>query len=187
MTPSAWFDDLPVLGHMAPRDAAAKLREAGEDEAATRLEALPHARTASEAFAAVGPGWWPFQDRPWQHTAHAFGHLAPAPPGTTPRPIEHAGNIPPDLALQNARITITLDRLRVAAYPGRGTHRILFDFAAQNQVPENVEHLHFNATYRVREGEQAGIAGLSDLRWAERGSARRRAPVLHRQRPERRR
>ena len=103
--------------------------------------------------------WWPFQDRPWQHTAHAFGHLAPAPPGTTPRPIQHAGNIPADPSLRNARLKITLDRLRVADYPGRGTHRILFDFAAQNQVPGTVEYLHFNATYRVREGEQAGITG----------------------------
>jgi len=45
MAPSVWFDDLPVLGHMAPREAAAKLREAGEDEAAACLEKVPHAGT----------------------------------------------------------------------------------------------------------------------------------------------
>jgi hypothetical protein len=47
----------------------------------------------------------------------------------------------------------------VAAYPGGGTHHILFDFHAQNQVPGQVEDLHFNAIYRVREGERAGMIG----------------------------
>jgi hypothetical protein len=73
--------------------------------------------------------------------------------------INHAGNIPADESLKNSRIKITLDRLRVADYPGSGTHRVLFDFYAQNQVPDQVEHLHLNATYRVREGEQAAILG----------------------------
>jgi hypothetical protein len=75
-------------------------------------------------------------------------------------PIHHAGSIKADLSLRNSRIKITLDRLRVAAYPGTGTHRVLFDFYAQNQVPGDLEHLHFNATYRVREGEQAAILGF---------------------------
>jgi hypothetical protein len=42
---------------------------------------------------------------------------------------------------------------------GSGTHRILFDFYAQNQVSSGIEHLHFNATYRVRENEEAAIIG----------------------------
>jgi hypothetical protein len=159
MSPYAWFDDLPVLGQLPPALAAAKLREAGEDDAAARLEEVSRVRTADQAFAGGRPGWWPFQDRPWQHTAHAFGYLAPAAPGTKTRPIQYAGNIKADLALQNARVTITLDRLRVADHPGRGDHRVLFDFAAQNQVVGGVEHLHFNATYRVREGQQAGLTG----------------------------
>ena len=36
---------------------------------------------------------------------------------------------------------------------------MLFDFSAQNQIPGTPEHLHFNATYRAREGEQVGIIG----------------------------
>jgi hypothetical protein len=154
MTTSTWFDDSPVLGAMSPEEAAAKLREVGESEAATALEAAP-----KEAIAYGMHRWWPFQDKPWQHTAHAFGYLAPAPPGSDSLPIEHAGNTPADATLKNGRIKITLDRLRVADYPGGSTHRVLFDFYAQNQVPGNVEHLHFNATYRVREGEQAAILG----------------------------
>jgi hypothetical protein len=47
----------------------------------------------------------------------------------------------------------------VAEYPGRGTHHVLFDFYAQNQIPKAVEHLHFNCTCRVREGQQAAVIG----------------------------
>src|SRR5271157_4954641 len=144
MSPSIWFDDLPVVGRLSPEYAATKLREVGEDEEAARLEESSREGTAVEKSPGGLQAWWLFQDRPWQHTAHAFGYLALSAPGTELRPIQHAGNIEPDLALQNSRITITLDRLRVADYPGRGTHRILFDFAAQNQVPGGVEPLHFN-------------------------------------------
>lgn len=156
MSTSTWFDDLPVLGKLPVDQAAAKLREVGEGDAAAALETAREAATGTFGTAK----WWPFQDKPWQHTAHAFGYLAPAEPGNVPLAIRHAGNIAADQTLKNSRIKITLDRLRVAAYPGSGTHRILFDFYAQNQVPGNVEHLHFNATYRVRQGEQAAILGF---------------------------
>ena len=157
MTTSTWFDDLPVLGRLPPAEAAAKLRELGESEAADALETVKDERDF-QTFGALSR-FLPFRNRQWQHTAHAFGYLAPAPPGNEPRPIRHAGNIEADPTLANARIKITLDRLRIADYPGGGTHRILFDFYAQNQVPDGIEHLHFNATYRVREGEQAAIIG----------------------------
>ena len=142
MTTSTWFDNLLVLGKLPPEQAAARLREVGEDEAAAACEAVSAVTRSTFGTSQ----WWRFQDRPWQHTAHAFGYLAPAAPGSERLPIHHAGNITADPALKNSRIKITLDRLRVADYPGRGTHRILFDFYAQNQVPGNVEHLHFNTT-----------------------------------------
>jgi hypothetical protein len=155
---NTWFDDLSVIGNMALRKAATKLREVGEQDAAESLE-----RTSGGKGVEIlrgPPKLWPFQDRPWQHTAHAFGYLVPSAPSNAQLPIQHAGNIPADHSLKNSRVNITLDRLRVAAYPGGGTHRVLFDFYAQNQVPGDVEHLHFNATYRVREGEQAAILGF---------------------------
>lgn len=154
---SSWFEDLPVLGKLPPAEAAAKLRAAGDEASAI---AVDHAPPSAKAFGPAGEKWWPFQDKPWQHTAHAFGYLAPTPPGDAPLSIRHAGNIAADPSLKNSRVKITLDRLRVAEYPGSGTHRILFDFYAQNQVPDNVEHLHFNATYRAREGEQVGLLGF---------------------------
>lgn len=163
MRTSDWFEELPVLGKLPPEDAAIRLREVGEEQAAEALlDALAEEQERGlDTFGGV-PAWWPFQDRPWQYTAHAFGYLAPTPPGDGALPIRHAGNIEADASLKNARIKITLDRLRVADYPGGGTHRVLFDFYAQNQLPgspESVEHLHFNATYRVMGGQQAGLIG----------------------------
>jgi hypothetical protein len=143
---------------LPPEEAAAKLREVGDNKTAAALESSLIEPVRGPSTFGVR-GLWPFQDKPWQHTAHAFGYLAPATPGNQPLPIQHAGNIVADVTLKNSRIKITLDRLRVAGYPGGGTHRILFDFYAQNQLPGNVEHLHFNSTFRVREGQQAAIIG----------------------------
>jgi hypothetical protein len=163
MDNSQWFDDVPVLGRMAPEKAAEKLREVGEARAVEAIESAAEdddrgGRTRS--FGSRAASWWPFGDRAWQHTAHAFGYLAPAGPGSELLPIRHAGNFEPDASLKNSRVRVTLDRLRVADYPGGGTHRVLFDFYAQNQLPGDVEHLHFNATYRAREGEQAALLGF---------------------------
>jgi hypothetical protein len=157
MTAPIWFDDLPVLGKLPPAQAAAKLREVGENKIADTIEAAKDTKDF-QTFGALSR-FLPFQNRQWQHTAHAFGYITPSPPGSEPLTIRHAGNIEADPTLRNSRTKISLDRLRVADYPGGGTHRILFDFYAQNQVSSGIEHLHFNATYRVRENEEAAIIG----------------------------
>lgn len=158
MTSFSWFDDVPVLGQLPPEVAAAKLREVGEEEAAEAIEAAQAKGVQSgETFALHD--WLPFIEHPWQYTAHAFGYLAPSPPGDAPLSIRHAGNIEADMSLKNTRIKIALNRLRVADYPGSGTHRILFDFYAQNQLPGIVEHAHFNATFRALEGQEAAVIG----------------------------
>jgi len=105
--------------------------------------------------------WGLFKPRPWQHTAHTFGFLAPAEPGSAMLPIQHAGNIPRDESLRDDKVPlrVTLDRLRIAAYPGGGIHHVLFDFYAQNQAPDQVEHLHFNTAFRAQEGESVAVIG----------------------------
>jgi hypothetical protein len=154
---SDWLARLPVIGELPPEAAAVKLREVGEDELAQALEEAPQAAPTSYgvlSFLGIG------RDRAWQHTAHAIGYLAPADgPQAGLLPIVHAGNIAADGALNGARIRVTLDGLRVADYPGRGRHRVLFDFAARNQTDQGAEQLHFNTTYSVQEGEQAAVLG----------------------------
>ena len=145
----------PATGRWRLEQAAIKLRDIVEDGTAE----VEQFAEASESFALTG--WpWSNQAQPWHHTAHVFGYIAPAPPGEAILLIRHAGNMTADSSLKGARIKITLDRLRVAAYPGGGMHRVLFDFYAQNQVSGGEEHLHFNTTYRVREGEQAAVLGF---------------------------
>jgi hypothetical protein len=150
-----WFDDLPVIGCMPPEQAASKLRELGEDAAADSLQGTPARHSPS--FGTLD--WLPFRERLWAHTAHAFGHLAPAEPGNDLLPIRHAGNLKADPSLKGAPLRITLDRLRVAQYPGGGTHHVLFDFYARHQTATGAEDLHFNATCRAREGEGAAVIG----------------------------
>jgi hypothetical protein len=150
------FDDLPVLARMSPAEAAAKLRELGEEEEAAILEAAQEG-PRGETFGVSD--WMPFRERAWKHTAHAFGYLAPADPGNATLPIRHAGNMVGDASLKNSRIRITLNRLRVADYPGGGVHRVLFDFYAQNQLPGTVEHLHYNVTSKAYQGQEAAVIG----------------------------
>ncbi len=116
---------------------------------------------ASQTFGDIGTrkNFWLFQDKPWQHTAHAFGYLATPPSGGESWPIHPVDTIAPHPHLKQTRIKITLNRLQVSSYPGGGTHCILLHFNAQNQVPGKIEHVHFHATYRVREGERAGVQG----------------------------
>jgi hypothetical protein len=151
----AWFDDVPVLGAMDREGALAKLDELGESPLEHEEGEVPR-----RTFAA-GAGWFGRQPRAWQHTAHTFGFVAGNVSGTEePAPVLHAGAMAAEESLRNAQIKITLDRLRVVDYPGGGIHRVLFDFYAQNQLSTGgVEHLHFNATLRAREGESAATVG----------------------------
>ena len=146
------FADLPTIGELSLSEAAAKLREFDEESLAEQLEQP----SAPQTFAASG--WWPFRDRAWQHTAHAFGFLPIDATGGS-KPISGIGSIQADQTLKNSQLKITLNRLRIADYPGRGIHRILVDFYGRNQVPGQTEDLHFNATYRAREGERAAVIG----------------------------
>src|SRR5437868_1175237 len=158
MDTTGWFDDLPVIGKLPPEQAIIKLREVGEEDVADMLEMTQEAET--KAFRSSGfRSWLHLQDRSWEHTAHTFGYLAPTSPGNAPLPIQSIGTVAADPSLKHNRIKITLSRLRVASYPGGGMHRVLLHFFAQNQVPGKTENLHFNATYRVREGDHAGVQG----------------------------
>ena len=152
-----WLARLPVIGGLPPGEAAVKLREVGEDEIADALARTPESgpgdvRGVVAAGDRAGPGVAAYRAR---------GRLPGAGrgPGSGLLPIRHAANIAADEGLEGARIKVTLDGLRVADYPGRGMHRILFDFAARNQTDQGAEQLHFNATFRAAEGEQAAVLG----------------------------
>jgi len=147
---------VPVLGALPPEEAAEKLRGVGEEQSAQELERLG---TVPLSFGQEGRVW-KLKGRAWQYTAHTIGYIAPSAPSSEPLPITYAGNITPDRALENSRIKITLDRVRVADYPGGSTHHILFDFAAQSQTEEVEEPVRFSVTCRAQEGSSVAVQGI---------------------------
>jgi hypothetical protein len=157
MDVSEWFADVPVLGAMPLSQMATKLAELGDVETAERLAEA--ASKPAQTFS-TEQGRWPFlQTPPWKHTTHRFGYLGPVLESIDAYPIHPVETVKADTSLKQARLRITLNGLRIAGYPGRGTHRILLHCFAQNQVSGKAELIHFNSTYRVKEGESAGIQG----------------------------
>ena len=154
------FADIPVLGRMTRAEAAAKLKEVDDQDSAIALEShseeQPESGKNHELFSLKARGW--------QHTAHALGYLPSVEPGQSALAIQHAGNIMPDVSLKHKQIKVMLNGLRVADYPGKGDHRILFDFYSQNQTSSGIEHVHFNSTYRAREGESVAAIGYPIFR-----------------------
>lgn len=140
-----WFDDLPVIGHRPAAERAALLRE------------LDPPRDAE--VQALAKGFFSSVPDPWEHTSHAFGFLPPGVSAPGLVEVKPASQIEADPALKNARIAVRLDRLRVAAYPGRGVHRILFDFYARNQRAGGEDDLHFNMVLRAHQGQSAAVVG----------------------------
>ena len=145
----SWLEELPVLGRLPVDEAAAKLREVGEDELADTLQAARHNATPT-MYALAGLRLR--RDRAFRHTGIAIGYLAPrAGTHVDLLAIHHAGSIAADPSLRGKPITVRLDALHVADYPGPSPHRVLFDFATDD--------VHFNATYQVAQGEHAAVIG----------------------------
>lgn len=148
------FAGIKVLGDMSPDEVAKYLHEVGDNRAAYAVDA---AEKREPSTYTSGVPWGGIFDLLCYSKAHSFGFL-PAT-GNATNEIMGIGRIPVDSTLKNTRIKITLNYLRVADYPGIGTHNILIDFYARNQVSGQTEDLHFNATYRVPEGESTPIVG----------------------------
>jgi len=145
------FADLPVVGKLNQDDAAARLAEVGEADGGSQDPALP------VPFGSLD--FLPWRRKLWAGTTHLFGYLPPARSGSDLVPVVHPGTIAADTTLAGTRVRVTLERLRVAQYPGGGPHTVLIDFAARNSAAGEPADLHFSATYRVGEGSTAGVAG----------------------------
>ncbi|HEX2533999.1 MAG TPA: hypothetical protein VHK69_09705, partial [Chitinophagaceae bacterium] len=139
-------------------EAAQILYAIGERKLASTLEQTKVQAKGSGKLGILG-SLFGSKPEPWMHTAHTFGFLPMQQKPEEEGVIVSAGKIQPDEQLKNGRIKVTLNRLRVASYPGKGEHSVLFDFYARNQTKEGGEDVHFNATFRVREGSEAGIVG----------------------------
>ncbi len=146
-SPAEWVD-VPVIGALPEEKGDVILKDAFGP---------PFAEDVVEEELRVAGVFGRSSDRLWRHTDHIFGFL---PSHARDGVLVHAGDIEPDMSLIGRSVKLTLNRLRVARYPGGGLHRVLFDFYVQNHVSNNApESVHFNQVFRVMEGEGAGVIG----------------------------
>ena len=165
----SWFNNIPVLGDLPQDEAAARLREVGEEAVANRLLTPPQInRNTPAASLGVKDVWQElFPTKPYGYTGMLLGYISPQQQGPNLLHIDDVSNIPTNKAtsLRGARVKISLSCLRVAEYPGGGIHQILLHCAANNQIAKkpvaapDSEFVHFNATYRVRQGQIAPVKG----------------------------
>lgn len=149
------FDELKVIGEYEDADLIVnKLQHMGAPDS------FEQTRGQDKGVEEILSFFNSFKNQPWAQATHQFGYIAPREPGSIePQAIQYPGAIAADTTLKNSRINIRLDRLRVYKYPGGGTHNIMINFAARNQVANTQEPVTFSQTYRVLEGQTAGIAG----------------------------
>jgi hypothetical protein len=153
---SQWFSEDEVVSRMNSEEAAARLEQIGETDVALALRQQParHGESVSHfGFTDLFSG----QDKPWMHSTHIFGFLPSTPDAGDEQEILPPGRIAPDLTLKSGRINITLNRLRIAEYPGSGRRQILFDFSAQNQLPAGAEDAHFSMMFHASQNSLVGI------------------------------
>ncbi|PSB04984.1 hypothetical protein C7B64_01745 [Merismopedia glauca CCAP 1448/3] len=153
------LQSFPTIGeYKTSEDIIAKLEELEEPEAIAFTKTQNQSKDLENFLNFVGG----VKNQPWYPATHQYGYIAPRQPGSSkPQPILHPSAIEADPTLKNSRINIRLDRLRVYKYPGGGTHNVMVTFEAQNQVGNVQEAVSFSQTYRVPEGNSAGIAGYA--------------------------
>lgn len=157
---NANFEDFRVLGDLPLDQAADKLRQLGAEDLADEFEEAWLEQPEPVRVHTFASRDFTRPDLAFLPTSHVVGYLDADWASRDPAPIKGFADTEPDRSLIEERITVSLDGLRVAKYPGKGDlHHLLFGFASQSVSQGRVDHLHFNATYDVREGERAGVAG----------------------------
>lgn len=155
---SSVFEDIKAISESEdPEWIAAKLQQMKDPDFETNVVADSHSKGFNKGILEFLNL---IQDQPWMYATHKFGYIAPYNSGSIqPQSIQHPSAIQPDNSLKNNRINIRLDRLHIEKYPGGGTHNVLITFAVRNQLANTQESVSFSQTYRVQEGQSAGIAG----------------------------
>lgn len=151
----------PVIGALKTSEAATRLEAMGDAEKAAELRSAVEEVGRNVKYSRLSK----FFDGtpPHAYTDHSYGFIAP-PKDSDGELLEiiDAGNMDAEQGLKNQRIKVTLDRLRVFDYPGKGEHTVLIDFYGRHQTstPNQTEDLHFTQKYRALEGAGAGVRGF---------------------------
>lgn len=101
-------------------------------------------------------------DRLWKTKTHVYGYIGLRSAGpATPQAVENAFDIAPDQTLNGQSLRLTIDRLRVRKYPGKGTHDIAFFCSARTQVGNDVTPIEYSVGYSATEGDQVPAVGIT--------------------------
>lgn len=95
-------------------------------------------------------------DEMWRTANHVFGFIAA---GSGVETIQNAFSVDSDPALRGSLVKITLDRMRVMKYPGKGTHDILFDFYGQTQSEQEITPVSFSVGVIARDTDEVASIG----------------------------
>jgi len=161
-TPSLNPQRLPaVIGALKTSQAAQRIEAMGDQRSAAKLRKAAEGIGRDVKYSSLFNFWK--ETPPHAFTDHAYGFIAPPRQGNSATlDIVDAGNMEADETLKNQRIKVTLDRLRVYDYPGKGEHTVLIDFYGRHQTStaNQTEDLHFTQKYRALEGAGAGVRGF---------------------------
>ena len=100
-------------------------------------------------------------DQLWRTANHIYGFIAlnGGPPAALP--VTNAFDVAADPQLVNQPLRITLDRLRIRKYPGKGTHNIAFFCHAQTQVGTELVPVDYSVAHSAREGDEVAAVGVT--------------------------
>ncbi|NBW10329.1 MAG: hypothetical protein EBR82_20095 [Caulobacteraceae bacterium] len=143
---------------MSVFDSEPSLCERSTEEVAAFLEDIEDI-DAAQAFRARGPaaqGW--FDGRKWMIGSHMFGYVPQGVSG--PVQIQSAFTIAPDTSLIGQAIKVSLDKFRIASYPGQGQHRVLTEIFGRNQADRDTEDLRFSTVLTMKDRDSAGLTGV---------------------------
>lgn len=146
-----WFGATAPLSEISPAQAVARLREVGDDSTADQLAAATNSLEKA-TFGSTG-----FLDGFFNRiaqTTQVCGFL----PATGTDAIVPVNQAKADTTLAGQPLKITLDGLHVAKYPGRGTHKLLFDFVLQSQTTGKASRMfHYNARFEAQDGDTVPV------------------------------
>ena len=127
-----------LIGEMSVEEAYNKLKSIGEDDEAEKL--LEHQDGSLQTGNQIKFGVmdWVY-DRPWKYTEHSYGFIDKSLDDLIQ--ILPASKIECDQTLKGSQVTVTLDRVNIADYPGRGTHNVLFEFSSENRLKIGRAHV----------------------------------------------
>jgi hypothetical protein len=143
-------DDERVLAERSLAEIVAYLREIEDEEGAARLERQALRPQGQGLGAALLP-------TKYLRSGVVVGFVPNG--GEQRRGIVDANTIEPEVALRGRRVKVTLDQFFVQEYPGIGTHRILCEFAGQNQIADDTEELRFTLMVEAADRQPAAVVG----------------------------